>query len=83
MYNDGTKEIKGLISNFKKLATQIQQDNGQIKKTLKEKEAVLQVCKKEYQKLYYEHEALKKRCEELEQKVKESQQQQQQRQKPR
>ena len=83
MYNDGTKEIKGLISNFKKLATQIQQDNGQVKKTLKEKEAVLQVCKKEYQKLYYEHEALKKRCEELEQKVKESQQQQQQRQKPR
>ena len=83
MYNGGTEEIKGIISDFKKLATKIQQDNGQVKKMLKEKEAVLQVCKKEYQKLYYEHEPLKKRCEELKQKVKESQRQQKQLQKPR
>ena len=83
MYNDGSEEIKGIISDFKMLATKIQQDNGQVKKALKEREGVLQACKKEDQKLYYENEALKERCEELKQKVRESQQQQKQRQKPR
>ena len=82
MCNDGTEEIKGIISDFKKLANKIQQDNGHAKKTLKEKEAALHICKMEYQKLYYEYEALKKRCEELEQEVKESQQQEKQQQKP-
>ena len=72
MYNGGAEEIKGVITDFKKLATKIQQDN---KKTLKERDVILQACKIEYNKLYYENEALKKRCGELEQKIEELQSQ--------
>ena len=56
------QEIKGIIGDCKKLATKIQQDNGQVEKTLKDRETVLDDCQKEYQKLYYENEALKKIC---------------------
>ena len=75
MYNGGAEEIKGKIIDFKKLATKIQQDN---KKTLKERDVIFQACKNEYQILYYENEALKKRCGELEQKIEELQSQKQQ-----
>ena len=57
---NGNEEIRGIIVDFKKLATKIQQDNGQVKKTLKDREVALDACKKEYQKLYHEHETLKK-----------------------
>ena len=63
MHNGGAEEIKAIITEFKKLASKIQQNN---KKTLKERGAILQAYKNEYQKLYYENEALKKRCGELE-----------------
>ena len=68
MYTNA-EEIKGIIADFKKLATKIQQDTGQVKKTLKDRETVLHVCQKEYQKLYSENEALKKKYGELEQKL--------------
>ena len=70
------EEIKGIIADFKKLATKIQQDNGQVEKALKDREATLKdgevaldACKNDYQKLYYEHEALKKKYIKLEQKL--------------
>ena len=66
---NGKDEIRGIIANFKKLATKIQQGNGQVKKTLKDREVALDACKKEHQKLYYEHEALKKKYIELKQKL--------------
>ena len=66
---------KGIISDFKKLATKIQQDSNKVEK---ERDDILQACKKEYQKVCYENEALKKRCGELEQKIEELQQQKQQ-----
>ena len=65
----GNEEIGGIIVDFKKLATKIQQDNGQIKKKMKDIELALDACKKEYQKLYYEHETQKKKFIELEQKL--------------
>ena len=34
---NGNDEIRGIIANFKKLATKIQQGNDQVKKTLKER----------------------------------------------
>ena len=61
MHNQNTTDkIKGIVGDFKKLATKIKEDNGQVKKKLKERELVLDACQKEYQKLYYEHNALKK-----------------------
>ena len=66
---NGNDEIRGIIADFKKLATKIQQDNGQVKKTPKDREVALDACKKEYQNLYYEHEALKKKDIELKQKL--------------
>ena len=73
---NGNEEIRGIIADFKKLATKIQQDNGQVKKMLKDREAALDACKKEYQKLYYEFEALKKKYIELEQKIQQQPKQQ-------
>ena len=32
MYNGGAEEIKGIISNFKKLSTKIQPDSNKVKK---------------------------------------------------
>ena len=73
---NGNEEIRDIIADFKKLATKIQQDKGQVKKMLKDRKAMLKdrevaldACKKEYQKLYYKHEALKKKYIELEQKL--------------
>ena len=73
---NGNEEIRGIIADFKKLTTKIKQDNGQVKKTLKDREAMLKdsevaldACKKEYQKLYYENEAPQKKYIKLEQKL--------------
>ena len=62
---NGNEEIKGIIADIKKLATKIQQDNGHVKKMLKDREA-MDASKKESQKLYYEYEVLKKKYIELE-----------------
>ena len=69
MYHNAD-EIRGIIADFKKLATKIQQDNEAVKKTLiKERETILSTCQKEYKKLCYTHEALKKKYSDLEQKL--------------
>ena len=48
-----------LIADFRVLTTNVQKDNQNKTKSLKETYLVLQVCKKEYQMLYLEHENLK------------------------
>ena len=54
------------IENFKKLVadfwnTKVQKDNQNKTKSLKETNLVLEACKKEHEKLYLEHENLKKK----------------------
>ena len=51
MYHNAD-EIRGIVAAFKKLATKMQQDNGAVKKTLKERETILSACQKGYEKLY-------------------------------
>ena len=63
------EDIRGIITDFKKLATKIQKDNGEVKKKLRERETVLAACQKEYEKLYYAHETLKEKYKQLEQKI--------------
>ena len=60
--------IKNLFADFKILASKVNDDNKNRKKKLDETKKVLEACKQEYQKLLYEHNALKKYCE-LEQKL--------------
>ena len=56
----GVEQIKKLITGFSLLATKVRKDNKEKSKKLKDSNQVLDVCKKEYQKLYHENEALKK-----------------------
>ena len=53
-------EMKNLLADFRTLATKLNEDNKNKKKTLKETKQIWEACKKEYQKWFYEHEALKK-----------------------
>ena len=57
---NSSEEFRGIIADFKKLPSKVQQENSTVKKTLKDRETVLTACQKEYEKLYYAHEALKK-----------------------
>ena len=66
--------IIGIIADFKKLATKIQKDNGEVKKKLREREVVLVACQKEYEKLYYAHKTLKEKYKQLEQILKQMKQ---------
>ena len=50
-----------LIADFRVLTTNVEKDKQNKTKSLKETYLVLQACKKEYQKLYLEHENLKKK----------------------
>ena len=68
MYNNAD-EVRGIIADFKKLATKIQQDSEAVKNTFRDRETILSACQKEYEKLYYAHEAPKKKYNELEQKL--------------
>ena len=47
-------------SKTKNLAPKIQTDNSNVKQHLKDKSLMLEACQKEYQKIYFEHENLKK-----------------------
>ena len=69
MDEKGVKQIKKLITDFRLLATKIQKDNKEMSKNLKDTNQVLDACKKEYQKLYHENEALKKRVSELQEEL--------------
>ena len=57
---DEVDELKNIFSNFKILAAKVNDDNKNKKKKIDETKELLEICKKEYQKLYFEHENLKK-----------------------
>ena len=49
------KIIKKVVTNFRSLTAKVEKDNQNKTKSLKETNLVLEACKKEYQKLYFEH----------------------------
>ena len=55
------EEILEIIDGFKNLTSKIKEDNDAIKNALKNKDLTINACKKEYRKLYAEHEELKKK----------------------
>ena len=57
---DEVDELKNIVSDFKILGAKVNDDNKNKKKKLDETKELLEICKKEYQKLYFEHENLKK-----------------------
>ena len=52
--------ILKIKSKTKNLASKIQTDNSNVKQHLKDKSLMLEACRKEYQKIYFEHENFKK-----------------------
>ena len=72
------EQVLDIITGFKNLTSKIKNENDKIKETVKDKDVTISACKKENQKLYYQHENLKKQYNELEEYVKQLQQQQQQ-----
>ena len=54
------EEMKTLFADFKILASKVNGDDKNRKKKLDEAKKIWEVCKQEYQKLFYEHDALKK-----------------------
>ena len=67
-----TKELLEVIEGFQNLTSKIKDDNDSIKNLLKNKDLTIAACKKEYKKLYAEHEELKKKYVELESKIKQN-----------
>ena len=67
-----TKELLEVIEGFQNLTSKIKDDNDSIKNLLKNKDLTIIACKKEYKKLYAEHEELKKKYVELESKIKQN-----------
>ena len=57
---DEVDELKNTFKDFKILAANVNDDKKNKKKTLDKTKELLEICKKEYQKLYFEHENLKK-----------------------
>ena len=68
--------ILKIKSKTKNLASKIQSDNSNVKQHLKDKSLMLEACQKEYQKIYFEHENLKKKYQQFEEQLKQQQQQQ-------
>ena len=60
------QQIFEIIDGFKNLTSKIKKDNDEIKDSLKNKELTITACKKEYRKLFEEHEELKHRYIKLE-----------------
>ena len=60
------QQIFEIIDGFKKLTSRIKKDNDEIKDSMKNKDLTIAACKKEYKKLYAEHEELKRKYVELE-----------------
>ena len=54
-------ELENIFNDFKILAAKVNYDNKNKKKKLDETKELLEICKKEYQKLYFEHEDLRKK----------------------
>ena len=61
MEQKSIKNFKKLAADFRASTTKDKKDNQNKTKNLKEINLVLEACKKEYQKLYLEHENLKKK----------------------
>ena len=57
---DKVDKLKNIFNDFKILAAKVNNDNKNKKKKLDETKELLEICKKEYQKLHFEHENLKK-----------------------
>ena len=74
------QQIFEIIDGFKNLTSKIKKDNDDIKVSMKNKDITIAACKKEYKKLYGEHEELKQKYAELEKYFQQLQQQQQQQQ---
>ena len=66
------KEMLEIIEGFQSLTSKIKEDNESIKNSLKNKDLRINACKKEYRKLYAEHEELKQKYVELESKIKQN-----------
>ena len=60
------QQIFEIIDGFKNLTSKIKKDNDDIKLSIKNKDITIAACKKEYKKLYAEHEELKQKYAELE-----------------
>ena len=56
MEKNSIENFKKLVVDFRLLTAKVQKDNQNKTKILKETNLVLEACKKEYQKLYLEHE---------------------------
>ena len=52
-------KLKNIFSDFKNLAAKFNNDNKNRKKKLDEMKELREICKKQYQKLYFEHENIK------------------------
>ena len=65
-------EIHEIIDGFKNLTSKIKEDNDNIKNALKNKDLIINECKKEYRKLHAEHQELKRKYAELEAKIKQN-----------
>ena len=74
------QQIFEVINGFKNLTSKIKKDNNDIKVLMKNKDTAIAACKKEYKKLYAEHEELKKKYVELEKYIQQQQQKQHQQQ---
>ena len=74
------QQIFEIIDGFKNLTSKIKKDNDEIKDSMKNKDITIAACKKEYRKLYAEHEELKQKYAELEKYLHQMKQQQQQQQ---
>ena len=72
------QHIFEVINAFKNLASKFKKDNDEIKVLVENKDVTIAACKKEYQKLYLQHEELKKKFAELENYFQQQQQQQKQ-----
>ena len=62
---DEVDELKNIFNNFKILAMKVSNDRKNKKKKLDKTKELLEICKKEYQKLYFEHENLRKKYDNL------------------
>ena len=58
---DEVDKLKNIFNNFKILAMKVSDDRKNKKKKLDKTKELLEICKKEYQKLYFEHENLRKK----------------------
>ena len=59
------QQIFEIMDGFKNLTSKIKKDNDEIKDSMKNKDITIAACKKEYKKLYAEHEELKRKYAEL------------------